>query len=84
MRRRGWGSSSRGASVSRFIELGGRRALLTLRLPPVRTTFTKRRVYVSLFLARPLLLDMSVSRIFSTDVLLLIPVGRKCSTQSCR
>lgn len=28
--------------------------LLTLRLPPVSWTFTKRRVYVSLFLARPL------------------------------
>ncbi len=25
-----------------------------LRLPPVMVTFTKRRVYVSLFLARPL------------------------------
>lgn len=39
--------------------------LLTLRLPPVRTTFTKRRVYVSLFLARPLLLNVSVSRVLS-------------------
>lgn len=42
--------------------------LLTLRLPPVRTTFTKRRVYVSLFLARPLLSEMSVSRILSRGV----------------
>ena len=41
------------------------RVLLTLRLPPVKTTFTKRRVYVSLFLARPLLLHMSVSQILS-------------------
>lgn len=28
--------------------------LRTLRLPPVMVTFTKRRVYVSLFFARPL------------------------------
>jgi hypothetical protein len=67
MLRRGWGSSSRGASVSRIKggALVAGRVLLTLRLPPVRTTFTKRRVYVSLFLARPLLFYMSVSRILS-------------------
>lgn len=32
----------------------GRQVCLTFLLPPVRVTLTKRRVYVSLFLARPL------------------------------
>lgn len=35
-------------------EVQGSGVVLTLRLPPVRVTLTKRRVYVSLFLARPL------------------------------
>jgi hypothetical protein len=47
---RGWGSS---APVSNHVYIAGV-FVPTLRLPPVRVTFTKRRVYVSLFLARPL------------------------------
>jgi hypothetical protein len=50
--RLGWGSS--GMPVRCYYFRDGTESMLTFLLPPVRVTFTKRRVYVILFFARPL------------------------------
>ena len=50
----GWGSSAHIISFRQDKGPDVLKTIRTFRLPPVRVTFTNRRVYVILFFARPL------------------------------